>query len=80
MEENKNIENYRKSKATICNKLLELRNEIDDLKFSIRDIPEYKLVGSNDNSTTRDYDYLHKQYALLDYTESILNAIYSTLA
>ena len=80
MEKNNSIEDYRKSKSTICEKILELRNEIDDLKFSIRDIPEYKLVGSDGNSTTRDHDYLHKQYALLGYTESILNAIYSTLA
>lgn len=79
MEENKNIENYRKSKTTICEKILELRNEIDDLKFSIRDIPEYKLVGFDTSDATRDHDYLHKQYALLGYTESILNAIYSTL-
>lgn len=79
MEENKNIENYRKSKATICEKLLELRNEIDDLKFSIRDVPEYKLVGFDNSDFTKDHNYLQKQYALLSYTESILNAIHSTL-
>ena len=80
MEEINGIEDYRKKKQVICSKLLELRNEIDDLKFSIRDIPEYKLVGFDNSDFTKDHNYLQKQYALLGYTESILNAIYSTLA
>ena len=78
MEENNSIEGYMKNKQTICSKLLELRNEIDDLKFAIRDIPEYKAV--DDSNNIRDHNYLQKQYALLSYTEMVLNTIYSTLA